>query len=93
MLRTSSLKTALLRARGLREDEAAKTVQPFKTLRHLRSKVKGHSSPREKADLVRAALENHGSFPAHFRALTSEVDVALAKVLASMDVPGRASST
>lgn len=84
---------AALRARGLREDEAAKTVQPFKALHHLRSKVKGHSSPREKAELISAALQAHRSFPAHFLALASEIDVALANVLAALDVPGRKSST
>lgn len=79
---------AALQARGLREDEAVKTVAPFKVLHHLRSKVKGHSSPQEKAKLVSGSLEAHGSFRAHFSALAGDIDASLERVVAALDVPG-----
>lgn len=75
---------AALTARGLLPADAAHVVAPLKTLHHLRSKVRGHSSPREKEELARKALKEFGSYRAHFANLTSDCDAALARIMAGL---------
>lgn len=72
---------AALTARGLLPVDATSVVAPLKALHHLRSKVRGHSSPREKEELARKALNDFGSYRAHFANLASDCDVALARII------------
>ena len=77
---------AALSARGFREDDAIKVVAPLKALHHFRSKVRGHSSPREKEALIKKALLDFTSFRAHFLALASECDASFERVLNGLGI-------
>ena len=76
----------LLVGLGLTEDESKRTVAPLRKLHHLRSKVKGHSSPDERKALEREAIASHGSFRAHFLHLCEGCDDAMMRIVESLAV-------
>lgn len=70
-------------ARGFSEDEARESIEPFRLLHRLRSKVRGHASS-EKAQLSKAALSEFGTYRAHFSDLVTKLDSALHLILATL---------
>ena len=55
-------------------------AQPLTGIREaqkVRSKVKGHAGSSEGKLVVAAALENHGSFPEHFKSICESIVVEL----------------
>jgi hypothetical protein len=78
---TIKLLQECLLAGGLDDEEAAEIVEPLKRTHYLRSKVKGHSAEAEKTKLIKQAKIDHGSLPAHFRALTTEVQAGLDRII------------
>jgi hypothetical protein len=71
----------VLIAGGLVEDEAVEITAPLRQVHHIRSKAKGHSAEAEKQVIVKAAKTEHGSLPAHFRALTSDVQTSFDRII------------
>lgn len=71
----------ILIAGGLSEDDASEIAAPLRQVHHLRSKAKGHAAEEEKRSLIRQAKKDHGSLPAHFRALASDVQVAFDRLV------------
>lgn len=71
----------LLIAGGLDNDEASEILAPFRQLHHLRSKAKGHAAEEGKRNLIKQAKLDHGSLPAHFRALASDLQVAFDRII------------
>jgi len=61
---------------GMDEEETAEVLAPLRALHELRSKTKGHAAESEKAALVKKAKSDHGSLPAHFRALVAQVQIS-----------------
>ena len=70
-----------LAASGMDEDVVAELLEPLRQTHHLRSKVKGHAAEAEKTDLVKRAKIEHGSLPAHFRALLVAVKTSVARLV------------
>jgi hypothetical protein len=72
--------------KGAAEDEAKAAVDALRTLRDLRTTVKGHAAPRKKADRVKKAQTAYGSLRAHFEALAADCDGAVGLVTARMEI-------
>lgn len=68
-------------ATGMDDAEAKEIMKPFGLLHHLRSKTKGHAAPKEKAELIKQARSDHGSLPAHFRALVSDLQMSFDRIV------------
>lgn len=73
---------------GLGESDAIKVVEPLKVVRHLRNKVKGHSSGREAVKIKQNILTDHRSYSAHFRALCSECDDSVRAIGNALETVG-----
>jgi len=67
-----------LLARNEDDSEAAEAVEPFRTVRHLRNKTKGHSAMSDRDALVRDARVKFGHLSSHFRDLASKIHQSLA---------------
>lgn len=78
---TLKLLQEVLLAGGLDEDEATEIMSPLRTTHELRSKTKGHAAESEKAALVKKAKTDHGSLPAHFRALVTSVEESFDRLI------------
>jgi hypothetical protein len=62
-------------------DEARKMVSPLRTLHDLRSKLKGHAVGKSTQTQIRQqALNQHGSYKEHFRALCKACDESLRNI-------------
>lgn len=66
---------------GLDDDDATEIMAPLRRVHELRSKAKGHAAETEKRGLVKLAKSEHGSLPAHFRALASDVQVSFDRLV------------
>jgi hypothetical protein len=66
---------------GLNEVDAAEVVGPFKELHDLRSKMKGHVSGAEGAEIKRKILTENGSYKNHFLKLLTSCDKSIGIVL------------
>lgn len=75
------LLSELLPTKGLDVDETTAIMDPLRQLHHLRSKVKGHAAPKEKAELIKQAKVEHGSLTVHFRALVSNLQIAFDRIV------------
>ncbi|SDD82447.1 hypothetical protein SAMN05444678_12430 [Sphingomonas sp. YR710] len=71
----------VLIAGGSDEDDVIEIVAPLRRLHDIRSKAKGHAAEAEKRALVKLAKTEHGSLPAHFRALTSNTQVSFNRIV------------
>jgi hypothetical protein len=78
---TLKLLQDVLIAGGLDEDEAADIMIPLRSTHELRSKTKGHAAESEKAALVKKAKTDHGSLPAHFRALVTSIQESFDRLI------------
>lgn len=78
---TLKLLQEVLIAGGMDEDEAADIMASLRTTHDLRSKTKGHAAESEKAALVKKAKTDHGSLPAHFKALVTGVQETLDRLI------------
>ena len=56
-------------------------MEPLATLHALRSKLKGHGAPTERAEAAKRSRTEHGTLRAHFKALAAGCDLAFIKVL------------
>jgi len=66
---------------GQGRDEAKTIMSPLRTLHELRSKLKGHAVGKSTQTQIRQqALNEHGSYKEHFRALCKECDRSLRKI-------------
>jgi hypothetical protein len=84
--RSLKLMEECLLGKGAAEDEAKVAVDALRTVRDLRTTVKGHAAPRKKADAVKKAQTAYGSFRAHFEALAAACDDALGLIMIRMNV-------
>ena len=75
-----------LAGKGLTEEAADTAVSSLRELHGLRSILKGHSAPRQKAEAEKKALTTAGSFRAHFEQLAADCDSALDLILAHLGV-------
>ena len=73
-----------LRAAGRDEDDAKTAVAALRTLRDLRSVVKGHSATGKRAVYEKQAKTNYGSFKAHFAHVATECDAALELIIKTL---------
>lgn len=71
----------VLIAGGLPDVEASEIVAPLRQVHHMRSKTKGHAAEEEKRELIKQAKKDHGSLPAHFRALASDIQMAFDRII------------
>ena len=71
----------VLMARGHNEDEVKEVVSPFRELRHLRTKTKGHHSAKERDALVKKARSSFGNLREHFIDLSKRVADAFDRVV------------
>lgn len=78
---TLKLLQEVLRAAGMDDDEAADIMMPLRMTHELRSKTKGHAAESEKAALVRKAKTDHGSLPAQFRAMVTQVQESVDRLV------------
>ncbi|MEH2539120.1 MULTISPECIES: hypothetical protein [unclassified Bradyrhizobium] len=65
---------------------ADQTLEPLRELHHLRSKVPSHHTG-ERVKLEAQALREHGSLPAHFRALCARCDDAFDRIVTALKGP------
>lgn len=70
-----------LESRGMGADEARASLEPLARLHSLRNPLKGHGSITERKVAQKRARSEHGTLRAHFTALVSECDTALATIL------------
>ncbi len=75
---------AIVVAQGAAQEDAVSAVAPLRTLHHLRSKVKGHST-EERRKLEKDAVAQHGSLRAHFKALVDECAHAMDAITTALD--------
>jgi hypothetical protein len=71
----------LLEARGRTPEEARTVMMPLAALHALRSKLKGHGAPTDRAEAAKHARGEHGTLRAHFTALAASCDQAFIVVL------------
>lgn len=76
-LRSLKLVEECLMGMGLEEERARQVTRPMFVLHDLRSKVKGHASGREAAEIKRNVLATHRSYRNHFEALCAQIDEAV----------------
>ena len=62
---------------GFEEEHALQLTQPFRVLHNMRSKLKGHAAGEGAAKIMQAALAEHGTYRAHFRALCERCDKSI----------------
>ncbi|MBA0228174.1 hypothetical protein D7U89_22285 [Stenotrophomonas maltophilia] len=70
-----------LHAQGLEPEEARAALEPLARLHKLRSILKGHGAPSERAAASKSARTDHGTLRGHFSALASQCDAAFISVL------------
>lgn len=76
-----------LEAQGRAPEEAKAMMEPLARLHRLRSSLKGHGAPAERAIASKIARKDYGTLRAHFTALASQCDAALIAVLEAFDTP------
>lgn len=74
----------LLEARGWTVEEAKAAIEPLSRLHALRSILKGHGAPTDRAAAAKRARTEHGTLRAHFIALAGECDRAFVTVLGEL---------
>jgi hypothetical protein len=79
--RSLKLLDECLKGKGRAESDVDDAIQALRTVRDLRTIVKGHFAPAKKVDAIRQALSSHGSFQSHFKSLCAGCDEALELVL------------
>lgn len=72
-----------LEVQGRGVEEARAILEPLARLHKLRSILKGHGAPSERAAETKRARTAHGTLRAHFKALAGECDAAFIAVLKS----------
>ncbi len=66
---------------GFDEDHAREILRPFHDVHNLRSKLKGHTSGQEAAQIRKGALKDFGSFRKHFENLCTRCDESLETII------------
>lgn len=66
---------------GFEEDHAHQIMSPFHNVHNLRSKLKGHASGIEAAELRKKAVKEFGSFRQHYKNLCAECDESLGIII------------
>jgi hypothetical protein len=66
---------------GFDEDHAREILGPFHDVHNLRSKLKGHTSGQEAAQIRKDALRDFGSFRKHFENLCTRCDDSLKTII------------
>jgi hypothetical protein len=74
----------LFEAGGRTLEEARAVMEPLATLHGLRSKLKGHGAPRDRAEAARHARTEHGTLRSHFTALAARCDQTFIFVLQAL---------
>lgn len=75
-----------LEAQGCNTEEAKAVMEPLARLHKLRSILKGHGAPSERAAASKNARKEYSTLRAHFMALAGECDAALIAVLKAFDI-------
>jgi hypothetical protein len=81
--RSLKLVEECLMALGFEEDHARQVTAPLHHLHDYRSKIKGHASGNEAAEIRRAVLSEYGTYRKHFQALSAECDASLRTVMSA----------
>jgi hypothetical protein len=76
-LRSLKLVEECLIGHGFKDDRAKQITAPLHQLHDLRSKVKGHASGQEAAEIRRETLKQHGTFRKHLEVVCAECDEAV----------------
>jgi hypothetical protein len=66
-----------LMALGYEEERARAITAPLHMLHFLRSRLKGHASEDDAADIKRRSLSEHRTYTTHFRKLAADCDEAM----------------
>ena len=75
-----------LEAQGQSADQARAVMKPLAKLHSLRNPLRGHGSTNERKAAQKQARSEHGTLRAHFTALASECDKALATILQAFNL-------
>lgn len=75
-----------LETQGSDVEEAKAAMEPLGRLHKLRSILKGHGAPSDRAAASKQARTEHGTLRAHFTALAGECDAAFIKILKALGV-------
>lgn len=76
-----------LEAHGRAPEEAKAVMEPLARLHRLRSILKGHGAPAERATESKIARKSHDTLRAHFIALASQCDAAFIALLEVFGAP------
>ena len=71
----------LLKAMGLTESAAKKSLQPLRELHDLRNLAKAHGEPRRRAQAAKEARTRSGNLRQHVKDLTSKLDEAMGSII------------
>jgi hypothetical protein len=75
---------------GLEKSDASEIVAPLKTVRDLRTKLKGHAPGTEAMTIRQRILQEYGSFRKHFLSLCTHCDSTLRRLSEIFAYGGRA---
>lgn len=76
-----------LESQGRDTGEARAVMEPLTRLHGLRSILKGHGAPSERAAASKSARKEYGTLRAHFKTLAGECDRTLVTVLEAFGIP------